>query len=73
MSGADLIATLGCGCKAGFRDGVEGSPITVVIVTKSAGCLMTIHVAGMAVYDHREALRPPTRLAPPAHSDYEEN
>jgi len=73
MSDAELTAALACGCKAGFRTGVEGSPITVVILTKSDRCLMALHVAGMPVFDHREALRPPTRVPPAAQSDFEEN
>ena len=53
--------------------GVEGSPVTVVIAAKSAACRMAIHVAGLAVYDHREALRPSTRLHPTVQPDYEDN
>jgi hypothetical protein len=68
----DLTATLACGCRVGFRQGVEGSPVSVVIAAKAAGCGLAIHVAGLPVHDHREALRPSTRLAPPPHSDYEE-
>ena len=30
-----------------------------------------IHVGGLPIYDHREALRPATRLAPPPQPDYE--
>jgi hypothetical protein len=55
-----------------FRDGVEGSPVVVVIETKAAGCVLPMHVAGLAVHDHREALRPSTRYAPTSHPDYEE-
>jgi hypothetical protein len=68
-----LIARLACGCQVGFRSGVEGSPIAVVLTTKAAGCTMSSHVEGLPIYDHREALRPSTRIAPPAHSDYEES
>ena len=63
---------LGCGCIIRFRDGVEGSPVTVVIAEKGAGCPLPSHVAGLAVYDHREALRPPNRIVPITESDYEE-
>jgi hypothetical protein len=62
---------LACGCLVGFRAGVEGSPVTVVVVTKAAQCSMAIHVGGLPVFDHREALRPATRLLPPAQPDYE--
>lgn len=39
---------------------------------KAAGCALPMHVAGLPVHDHREALRPSTRFAPLAHPDYEE-
>ena len=65
-------ARLACGCRVRFRDGVEGSPVTVVIDSKAAGCQLFIHVGGMPVYDYREALRPSTRLSPPAEGEYEE-
>ena len=68
-----MTARLACGCHVGFRAGVEGSPVSVVLKTKSAGCGVSIHVAGLPIYDHREALRPSTRLAPPAHPDYEDS
>jgi len=66
-------ATLGCGCTVGFRPGVEGSPVSVLLVSKAAGCGVSIHVAGLPIHDHREALRPSTRFAPSVHSDYEES
>ena len=69
----ELTARLACGCHVGFRAGVEGSPVTVLLLTKAAGCAMSIHVAGLPIYDHREALRPSTRFAPSLHSDYEES
>ena len=65
-------ARLACGCQAGFRAGVEGSPITVVVVQKADGCQVGLHVAGLPVYDHREALRPSTRHAHLTQPDYEE-
>jgi hypothetical protein len=55
-----------------FRDGVEGSPVVVVVDLKAAACALPMHVAGLPVHDHREALRPSTRFAPAAHSDFEE-
>jgi len=66
------VARMACGCQAGFRHGVEGSPITVVITHKSDGCQVSIHVAGLPVFDHREALRPPTRHTPLIQPDFEE-
>ena len=66
-------ARLACGCSVSFRDGVEGSPVLVVLESKAPGCGVTIHVAGMPIYDHREALRPSTRLVPSVQSDYEES
>jgi hypothetical protein len=67
-----LVATMACGCQAGFRHGVEGSPITVVITRKSDVCQVAIHVAGLPVFDHREALRPSTRHTPIIQPDFEE-
>ena len=69
----EMSARLACGCRVTFRDGVEGSPVAVVLDRKSATCTMGIHVAGMPIYDHRDALRPSTRFAPSVHSDYEES
>ena len=65
-------ARLACGCRLAFRDGVEGSPVTVVVEQKSAGCPQTLHVSGLPLYDYREALRPPTRFLPIEEEEYEE-
>jgi len=65
-------AHLACGCRLSFRDGVEGSPVTVVLDQKAVACPLTIHVAGAPLYDYREALRPPTRLGPPVEEEFEE-
>lgn len=56
-----LTARLACGCIVGFREGVEGSPVTVLLQIKAEACTLSIHVAGMPIFDHREALRPATR------------
>ena len=69
----NFTARLACGCTLAFATGVEGSPVTAVIQSKAPTCTMSIHVAGLAVYDHREALRPSTRPLPALHSDYEES
>ena len=69
----DFTARLACGCTAGFRAGVEGSPVTVVITHKADGCGVPIHVTGLPLFDHREALRPATRTLPPEQNDYEES
>ena len=66
-------ARMACGCMAGFRHGVEGSPITVVITHKGDACQVAFHVASLPVFDHREALRPSTRLLPPEETEYEES
>lgn len=66
-------ARLACGCTVGFRQGVEGSPVTVVLEQKAAGCLRGVHVRDLPLYDHREALRVPTRALPPLEEDYEES
>lgn len=54
-------ARLSCGCRLAFREGVEGSPVTVVVDEKGATCVMALHVRDLPLYDFREALRPPTR------------
>lgn len=72
-------AQLACGCRVRFEDaaptsgGRPGSPITVFLDRKADTCTLSLHVAGMALYDHRSALRPSTRLAPQVQPDYEEN
>jgi hypothetical protein len=66
-------ARLACGCTLAFTAGVEGSPVTAVVAEKAPSCALSIHVAGLPVYDHREALRPSTRPLPALHSDYEES
>jgi hypothetical protein len=65
-------ARLACGCRLAFREGVEGSPVTVVLDVKSPGCAMPLHVSGLPIYDYREALRPPTRFLPLEEEEYEE-
>jgi len=66
-------ARLACGCRISFRDGVEGSPVTVVIDEKGPTCALTLHVRDLPLFDHREALRPSTRLVPPNEEEYEES
>jgi hypothetical protein len=63
---------LACGCRIAFREGVEGSPVTVVLDTKAAGCVISLHVSGLPLYDYREALRPPTRFLPFGEEGFEE-
>lgn len=65
-------ATLACGCRIAFRDGVGGSPVTVVLDQKSPACTLQLHVRDLPLYDYRESLRPPTRLGPPEEEEYEE-
>ena len=65
-------ARLACGCRITFREGVEGSPVTVVLEEKAPGCVMSLHVKNMPLYDYREALRASTRLGPPEEEEYEE-
>ena len=65
-------ATLACGCQLGFREGVGGSPVTVVVEAKGLQCVMPLHVRDLPVYDFREALRPPTRSLPIEEEEYEE-
>src|SRR4030095_5428959 len=63
---------LACGCRITFREGVEGSPVTVVIDEKSPGCTLSLHVRDLPLFDYREALRPSTRLGPPEEEEFEE-
>ncbi len=58
-------ARLACGCRITFREGVEGSPVTVVVDEKSPACTLSLHVRDLPLFDYREALRPFTRLGPP--------
>ena len=65
-------ARLACGCRVGFREGVEGSPVLVVVEVKSPQCASTQHVADLPLYDYRESMRPSTRMGPPEEEEYEE-
>jgi hypothetical protein len=65
-------ARLACGCRIGFREGVEGSPVTVVVEQKASGCVSPLHVRDLPLFDHREALRAPTRLLPAEEEEFEE-
>lgn len=55
-----------------FREGVEGSPVTVLVDRKSPSCVLSLHVQGLPVYDYREALRPSTRISSIEEESYEE-
>ena len=65
-------ARLACGCRIAFREGVEGSPVTVVVDERAPVACMSLHVRDLPVYDYREALRPPTRFLPIEEEEYEE-
>jgi hypothetical protein len=65
-------ARLACGCRVAFREGVEGSPVTVVVDEKGAACQISLHVRDLPLFDHREALRPSTRLGHAGEEEYEE-
>jgi hypothetical protein len=65
-------ARLACGCRLAFRDGVQGSPVTVFVAEKAAGCTLPLHVQQLPIYDYREALRPPTRIGARAEGEHEE-
>ena len=65
-------ARLACGCRITFREGVEGSPVTVVVDEKSPACTLPLHVRDLPLYDYREALRASTRLGPPEEEEFEE-
>ena len=65
-------ARLACGCRLAFSEGLSGSPVLVVLDSKSIGCMNSRHVTGLPLYDYREALRPSTRLGPPEEEEFEE-
>jgi hypothetical protein len=65
-------ARLACGCRLSFREGTPGSPVTVVVDEPAPGCINPQHVKDLPLYDHREALRPSTRLGPILDADFEE-
>src|ERR1700704_3180084 len=65
-------ARLACGCRIAFREGVEGSPVTVIVDQKSPACSLTLHVRDLPLFDYREALRPSTRLRPTEEEEFEE-
>ncbi|HEY6362133.1 MAG TPA: hypothetical protein VIX63_13560 [Vicinamibacterales bacterium] len=46
--------------------------MTVVVDEKGAGCVISLHVRDLPLYDYREALRPPTRFVPLEEEEYEE-
>ena len=50
-------ARLACGCRLAFREGVEGSPVAVVIEQKGLGCIIPLHVRDLPVYDHDDLSR----------------
>jgi hypothetical protein len=72
MSKGFTHALLACGCRVGFRDGLDGSPYTVVVAAKAPACLINLHVRDLPIFDYREALRPSTRISPAEHEDFEE-
>jgi len=46
--------------------------VTVIIERKADGCPISSHTSGLPVFDHREALRPSTRLRVGTQADFEE-
>src|SRR5262249_60734968 len=66
-------ARLACGCRITFREGVEGSPVTVVVDEKSPACTLPLHVRDLPLFDYREALRPPTRLLTPSNERFQKD
>jgi hypothetical protein len=65
-------ARLACGCRLAFREGVDGSPVTVIVDQKAPGCAVSLHVRDVPLFDYREALRASTRLGPAEEGEYEE-
>ena len=46
--------------------------MTVVVEDKGPGCVMSLHVRNLPIYDYREALRLSTRISA-AEQDFEES
>ena len=46
--------------------------MTVVVESKAPGCVSPLHVRNLPLFDHREALRAPTRLLPAEEGEFEE-
>ena len=65
-------ARLACGCRITFREGVEGSPVTVVREQAAPTCVIPVYVGDLPLSDFRDAIRPSTRLGPPEEGEYEE-
>ena len=65
-------ASLACGSRVTFGEGVEGSPVTVIVDEKSPACTPSLHVRDLPLFDYREALRRSTRPGPPEEEEYEE-
>jgi hypothetical protein len=65
-------ARLACGCIVRIQEAPDGRALTGVVARKASTCTMPIHVGGMPVYDHRSALRPPTRVVASLQPDYED-
>ena len=59
-------ARLACGCRLAFRDGVEGSPVAVVVDEKGPTCALPLHVrddrAGSGVMTSGRHWRSPAGL-----------
>ena len=66
-------ARLACGCRLSFRAGAApGSPVTVIVDQAAPGCVNPLHVRDLPLYDHREALRPSTRVGSMLDGEFEE-
>ncbi|HXT69215.1 MAG TPA: hypothetical protein VN700_05650 [Vicinamibacterales bacterium] len=65
-------AALACGCRVVFHPGSDESPLLVVVEHKAESCGVSLHVAGLPVYDRRAAMRPSTRVGPPLQPDFED-
>ena len=72
MSKGFTHARLACGCRITFREGLGGSPVTVIVDEKSPACTLSVHVRHFPLFDYREALRPSTRLGLRGEEEFEE-
>jgi hypothetical protein len=63
-------ALLACGCELVLTDNPQG--VRAVVQRKAETCGVSIHVAGMPLYDHRAAVRPSTRVHHDVQPDWED-
>ena len=66
-------ARLACGCRSASAKAWRAAPSPSSSKRSPRAASLTLHVRDLPLFDHREALRVPTRLLPPIEEDYEES